>query len=238
MNPLLQETKLLNFSDSTIQALLQKHQWQILDDVKKVEAIYNFVRDEILFGYNESDTISASQVLADGYGQCNTKSTLLMALLRAVGVENRIHGFLIDKALQKGSISGISYWFAPEEILHSWVEVKLDTEWYNLEGVIIDKKYLQGLQKKFSNKQGTFCGYGVYTDNFSNPNIDWHLNHTYIQDKGIVKDLGIFNIPDQFYDEHSQKISAFKQFLYRNIARKRINQTVSQIRALADNNAL
>ncbi len=238
MNPLLQETKLLNFSDSTIQALLKKRQWQVLDDVKKVAAIYNFVRDEILFGYNESDTIAASQVLIDGYGQCNTKSTLLMALLRAVGVENRIHGFLIDKALQKGSMSGMSYWFAPKEILHSWVEVKLDAEWYNLEGVIIDKKYLQGLHKKFPNKQTTFCGYGVYTDNFSNPNIDWHLNHTYIQDKGIVQDLGIFNTPDQFYDEHSQKISALKQFLYSNIARRRINQTVSQIRAMTDNNAL
>ncbi len=238
MNPLLQETKLLNFSDSTIQTLLKKRQWQILDDVKKVEAIYNFVRDEILFGYNENDAIVASQVLADGYGQCNTKSTLLMALLRAVGVENRIHGFLIDKALQKGPISGISYWFAPKEILHSWVEVKVDAEWYNLEGVIIDKKYLQGLQKKFPDKQTTFCGYGVYTDHFNNPNIDWHLNHTYIQDKGIVKDLGIFNTPDQFYDEHHQKISAFKQFLYSNVARQRINQTVAQIRAMADNNAL
>ena len=37
---------------------------------------YNYVRDDVLFGYNIDDGISASKVLADGYGQCNTKGTL------------------------------------------------------------------------------------------------------------------------------------------------------------------
>jgi len=78
-----------------------------LDIVSKVKTIYNFVRDEIKFGNNVSDDISASQVLKDGYGQCNTKATLLMALLRATDVPNRIHGFTIDKTLQKGAITGI-----------------------------------------------------------------------------------------------------------------------------------
>lgn len=41
------------------------------------------VRDDIVFGYNIDDEIPASKVLADGYGQCNTKGTLFMALLRA-----------------------------------------------------------------------------------------------------------------------------------------------------------
>ncbi|MEE9438693.1 MAG: transglutaminase domain-containing protein, partial [Saprospiraceae bacterium] len=91
---------------------------------------------EIRFGYNKSDNIPASKVLSDGYGQCNTKSTLLMALLRAVGIPNRIHGFTIDKALQKGAITGIWYKLAPKNILHSWVEVLINDKWYFLEGVI------------------------------------------------------------------------------------------------------
>lgn len=60
-----------------------------------------------LFGYNISDDITAEQVLKDGYGQCNTKGTLFMALLRAVNVPCRIHAFTIDKALQKGAMTGI-----------------------------------------------------------------------------------------------------------------------------------
>ena len=39
------------------------------------------------------------KVLADGYGQCNTKGTLFMALLRACNIPCRVHGFTIDKKI-------------------------------------------------------------------------------------------------------------------------------------------
>ncbi|MFT5529960.1 MAG: transglutaminase-like putative cysteine protease, partial [Alteromonadaceae bacterium] len=45
------------------------------------------------------DDISASDVLADGYGQCNTKGNLLMALLRGLGIQCRFQGFTIDQQL-------------------------------------------------------------------------------------------------------------------------------------------
>jgi transglutaminase-like putative cysteine protease len=67
--------------------------------------VYDFVRNEIAFGYNAGDELPASAVLADGIGQCNTKATLLMALMRAVGIACRFHGFTIDKPLQKGAIT-------------------------------------------------------------------------------------------------------------------------------------
>lgn len=85
--------------------------------------VYNFVRDNIAFGYNASDDLTASTVLSDGIGQCNTKGTLLMALLRAVGVPCQFHGFTIDTALQRGAITGVAYQLAPRNIIHSWIEV-------------------------------------------------------------------------------------------------------------------
>ena len=36
-------------------------------------------------------------------------------------------------------MTGIVYRNAPQEILHSWVEVLLDGRWYELEGFILDK---------------------------------------------------------------------------------------------------
>ena len=42
--------------------------------------------------------------MADGTGQCHTKSTLLMASLRAVGISWRFHGFTISKPLWKASL--------------------------------------------------------------------------------------------------------------------------------------
>ncbi len=230
MKKLLKETKILDYSNGKIQELIERRNWKQLNDVEKVKAIYNFVRDEIELGYSARDDIPASKVLADGYGQCNTKSTLLMAILRAVGIENRIHGFTIDKALQKGAISGIGYILSPRNILHSWTEVKVNDNWYNLEGVVIDKTYLTALQEKFSDCHTTFCGFGVYTDNFKNPNIDWDLNNTYIQDKGINQDLGTFDSPDEFHAKHQQKLNPFKQWAYSHIVRHRINSNVRRIR--------
>ena len=125
--------------------------------------------DEIKFGYNIDDSVSASKVLKDGYGQCNTKGTLFMALLRGVGIPCRVHGFTIDKKLQKGAMTGFVYANAPKNIFHSWVEVYYQNNWYELEAFILDIEYLQKLQKINSGCVGAFCGYGVAVDDFKNP---------------------------------------------------------------------
>jgi len=230
MNNYLKETKILDYSNISIQKLLEQKQWAKLDTITQTKAIYDFVRDEVKFGYNVSDDIPASEVLRDGYGQCNTKASLLMALYRAIGIPNRIHGFTINKALQKGAITGIWYKLSPPNILHSWVEVLIREKWYFLEGVILDKPYITKLQTKNSNCKTTFCGYGVYTDNFDNPPIEWNLNHTFIQDKGISQDFGLFDTPDELYAIHQQKLNAFKKCFFRTVVRHRMNKNVRLIR--------
>ena len=106
MEKYLRETKMLDYSNKNIQRLIQERNWNDIEEFERLKSIYNFVRDEILFGYNIDDNISASKVLADGYGQCNTKGTLFMALLRACNIPCRVHGFTIDKELQKGAMTG------------------------------------------------------------------------------------------------------------------------------------
>lgn len=229
-NNYLKATRILDYSDLAIQELLQQRQWEQLETTARVKAIYNYVRDEIKFGYNISDDIPASEILKDGYGQCNTKATLLMTLLRATGIPNRIHGFTIDKALQKGAITGIWYQLSPQNILHSWVEILVNGTWYFLEGVILDKPYLTRLQEINSDCTTTFCGYGAYTDNFNNPPIEWNLNNTFIQDKGINQDFGLFDTPDEFYAKHQQKLNAFKKFIFQKIVRHQMNRNVDKIR--------
>lgn len=229
-NPYLKETRLLNYSHPTIQHLIAARKWKNLDTVSQIKAIYNYVRDEIKFGYNLSDDLPASEILKDGYGQCNTKATLLMALLRAVGVPNRIHGFTIDKALQKGAIMGLWYHLSPKNILHSWVEVYTNNHWYYLEGVILDKEYLNQLKEKFKDCKTTFCGYGAYTDRFDNPPIEWQLNNTFIQDKGINQDFGLFKTPDDFYTQHQQRLGFLKKWMFRYIIRHSMNRNVEKIR--------
>lgn len=230
MSDYLKVTPLLDFNSKDIQDLIQSRKWQNLNDYHKIEQIYNFVKDEIAFGYNQMDAMRASAILKEGFGQCNTKSILLMALLRGVGIPCRLHGFTIDKALQKGAISGIWYKLAPQEIIHSWVEIQYEDEWLNLEGFILDQAYLKSVQDQFRAREIPFKGYGIATDNFKYPQIKWCGTNTYIQKEGISKDFGVFDQPDTFFSKYGQALSPIKQFVFKHITRHNMNRNVDKIR--------
>lgn len=230
MEKYLQETKMLDFSNNDIQQLIADKGWILQTDFEKIKSIYEYVRDKIKFGYNIDDSIPASRVLSDGYGQCNTKGTLFMALLRAVHIPCRVHGFTIDKKLQKGAMTGIVYKFSPNNVFHSWVEVYLDGVWYELEAFILDKEYLHKLQTANLDCEGAFCGYGVAVKDFKHPIIDFNRNNTYIQSEGINQDFGIYDSPDELLQEHQQEMSIIKAFAYRNLGRHLMNRNVRKIR--------
>ena len=154
-----------------------------------------------------------------------------MSLLRALGIAYRIHGFIIEKQLQKGAVTGIFYLMTPHNIIHSWVEVYHQNKWLNLEGIILDQKYLTQLQNKFSQVEGAFSGYGVATKDFKNPQIDWLGSDTYIQKEGINNDLDRFNNPNDFYDKNGSNLSGIKKWLYTSFIRKLMNLNVSNIRS-------
>ena len=230
MDKYLKETKMLNYSNANIQQLIRERRWKNINEFERLKSIYDFVRDEILFGYNIDDNVPASKVLADGYGQCNTKGTLFMAILRACNIPCRVHGFTIDKKLQKGAMTGIVYRNAPQNVFHSWVEVYFEDRWYELEAFILDKKYLQKLQEKNSDCKGAFCGYGVAVKDFKNLIIDFDRNNTYIQSEGINQDFGVYDSPDDLLKAHHQEMSAIKAFLYKHFGRHLMNRNVKKIR--------
>lgn len=225
-----QSTALLDYDHTAIRTLIKQRGWMQLGEHARIGAVYNFVRDDISFGYNASDDLPASTVLADGIGQCNTKGTLLMALLRAVGVACRFHGFTIDKTLQKGAITGIAYQLAPPSIIHSWVEIWTEAKWIRLEGFILDRKYLRALQRRFVDHRGAFCGYGAATPNLQKPPVDWIGKDTFIQKDGINKDFGLFDSPDDFYAQHGVNLSGIKRWVYKRVIRHSMNRNVQRIR--------
>ena len=229
-NAYLSQTHMLDYDNYKIQELIRERGWRELPEFERIRSIYNFIRDEIRFGYNVDDSIPASKVLKDGYGQCNTKGTLFMALLRAVGVPCRVHGFTIRKELQEGAMTGFVYKQAPKNIFHSWVEVYLEGKWYELEAFIIDKDYLGKLQQKNSNCTGAFCKYGVGVEDFKNPVIDFNRNNTYIQSTGINQDFGIYDSPDELLKEHHQEMGFIKKLAFRYYGRHMMNRNVKKIR--------
>lgn len=226
----LEKTKMLNFDAPAIRSLLREKNWQSLEDFQKIKAIYEYVQNDIKFGFNSSDNLTAEQVLVDGIGQCNTKGTLLMCLLRACGIACRLHGFDVQKDFQCGATTGLISLLAPNLIVHTWVEVYYQGVWYALEGVITDKNYLRGIQRKYHNHKGVFMKYGIATKDLQHPEIEWNANDTYIQKEAIVHDYGVFISPDEFFQEHQQRLNFIKKFLYSRIAVKIMTRNLEKIR--------
>ncbi|WP_431026821.1 transglutaminase-like domain-containing protein [Lysinibacillus sp. LZ02] len=229
LNEFLKRTPMLDFQHPCIQKVVKQQGWRNLSEKEKIAQIYDFVRNDIKFGYNSGDDITASQVLQDGYGQCNTKSTLLMALLRAVDIPCRIQGFYIDKKMQKGALTGLVYFFAPEKVVHAWTEVYVEEQWLALEGVIIDDRYLQQVKDRLSCVNNGYIGYGIAVEQKENINLCFNGQSTYIQSFSITDKLGIFTSPDEFFQRYNNTKIFVKRVLF-NFLRKRINRRLERIR--------
>lgn len=227
-HPHLTVTPLLDFNIPAIESLVSARGWRELSAYDRIGAAYDFVRNEIAFGYNRTDTLTASQVLRDGYGQCNTKATLLMALLRSLAIPCRLHGFTIHKSLQRGIVPEAVYWLSPTDILHSWVEVYYHGDWLQLEGCILDDAVLHALQREFPD-QTTLCAYGAGTTCLQHPAVEWTGTDTYIQQTGINADLGVFDQPDYFYAKH-QQLTGLRGWFYKIVVRHWMNRRVAAIR--------
>jgi hypothetical protein len=229
MEQYLKETRLLDFHAPVFCDFVRRREWLAWPEFERIGGIYDYVRNEIPFGYNHRDDIPASCVFEEGYGQCNTKGTLFMALLRKCGIPCRFHAFTVDKRLQKGIIPPLAYALAPCTIIHSWVEIFRKHRWVAMEGVILDRAFLEEVQKRFLSGS-RFWGYAVATDRLANPPIEWNGSDTYIQKDAILGDLGIYDSPDVFYRSHGANLSGVKALFYRYVVRKRMNARVSAIR--------
>ncbi len=230
MENYLKDTAMLNYHAQEIVDLIDARKWNDLNEFEKIGAIYDHVQNSILLGYNKYDNLTATQVIADGIGQCNTKATLLMALLRAVGIPCRLHGTKVTKVFQRSLMPKIMAKLAPPLIVHTWAEVYYDGAWLSLEGVITDKAYISGLQKLNPEHKGKFFDYAVAVEDFGNLQIDWIGKDTTVQGQAVVEDLGIFDTPDEFYAEYKQAYRGLKKFMYENIGRKIMTKKVAKIR--------
>lgn len=226
----LSHTPLLDFDHPLIVGLIEHRQWPSLSEEQRIRQVYNFVKDEIVFGYNVPDIMPASQILAAGRGECNSKALLFMALLRGCDIRCRFHAFMVDKTLQKGVMPPFLHWLVAPEIQHSWVEVQFQDEWIKLEGLILDKAYLSAVQEMFADTQDELCAYAVATPHLHHPQTEWTGGDTYIQRTAITEDLGVYDSPDQFYRDHPTNVSGLRALIFRLLFLRGLNANVRRIR--------
>jgi hypothetical protein len=132
--------------------------------LERLEALFYFVRDQIRFAFpttwSEWDRVSASRVLDAGFGYCNTKATLMVALCRACGVHARVHYGFIDARIMRGIFPSFSFPFLPKSGPHSWTEVELDGEWKPIDSYINDEPLYRAARARLEGS-GRSLGYSL-----------------------------------------------------------------------------
>lgn len=208
-------------------------------DKDKIQNIFNYVRDEIAFGFPANgDIMRASQTIVLKMGQCNTKSTLFLALCKAAGIPARIHFSTIKKEIQRGLFTGIAYRIMPDTLSHSWIEVKTDGEWIRIDSYINDKGfYAAGKYQLKKRKWNT--GFSISCTS-GESSADLNLNEEkFVQMDAVIDDHGVWDEPMDYYNSslYKNRPGFIKLCMYRLMV-GRINRRVKKLRIECFSNGL
>lgn len=154
----LAPTKLVQSDHPDIIALVRRVAPDDLPPAEKATRIFNFVRDEIKFGFGPRFyDHTASQIAALRRGYCNTKGTLIVAMLRAAGIPARQVFVDIDASILFGIVDpGTPF------VDHSYVEIRLGHKWVATDAYIVDSKLFTAAQRRLT-AEGKSLGYGVHS---------------------------------------------------------------------------
>lgn len=198
----------------------------------KIEKLFYFVRDEILFGFPaDGDLVRASDTLLLGFGQCNTKGTLFLALCKASGIPARLHFSLIRKEIQRGLFTGIAYRLMPPLISHAWIEVYVDGDWHRLDSYINDERFYEA-GKAALRACGWDTGFSVACSS-GESSAAFNLDaERFVQMDAVVEDQGVWDEPSDYYASpaYRNRPGALRLLVYRLLVGG-INRTVQRLRA-------
>jgi transglutaminase-like putative cysteine protease len=223
--------RLADFDHPLVQTTATKLTVGVSEPRDKLERIFLFVRDRILFGFPpEGDFVKASETIKRGYGQCNTKGILFLSLCKAAGIPARIHYSRISKNIQRGFFTGIIYWLMPDEISHSWLEVEIDGKWHPVDTYINDLRLHREAVRELQRRVWE-TGFSVSRAD-GEPSADLVLDEAhYSQMAAVIGDHGIWDEPAQYLNgsEYLNRVGPIRQWLYR-LFLPMINRRVRRLR--------
>lgn len=163
-----------------------------------IRSIFYFLRDEIRYG-RKNLYFRASQVLEEGMGNCTNKSTVLVAMARALNIPARLHYYAIRKEGIKSVTHPLLYPLTPKVVaLNCRADVYLDGSWVSLE-TELDPNLFKGLVKR----------------GLMDPiEIDWDGQHdTTFLEPYTEKDLGVFVSAEPALDAFFDSLPFWKRKL-------------------------
>ena len=160
-----------------------------LGERDKAVACFHFVRSLDFRCAYDPGHVTARQVLGEGAGDSHTKATLMVSLLRALGIPARVRFVSLTPALLSGLVN------AETGIGHAFTEVHLAGEWLGLDAYVVDRELQLAACARLV-REGRCCGYTVHLGGAA----DWDgaqsaFGHFNARDPGSLpqRDFGTFD---------------------------------------------
>ena len=192
----LGSTRLLDLEDPKLR--IQAMSLTQLSDtvIQKVVAIHEFIKAMPFGCVAGFDHVPAAAVLRTGYGDCHTKGTLFVAMLRCVGLPARLRFVTLSGEFLFGIITP-----PKNTVIHAIGEVYLDERWVQTDAYVTDVG-LESSAEKLLLGQGRRLGYGIHLDGARQWDAfnDAHGQSAPSDEASLpVRDWGVAHDPEQFY---------------------------------------
>lgn len=198
--------------------------------IDKVESIFNYVRDEIRFGFPPKwDQVKASETLKYRLGYCNTKATLFRALCEAIDIPARIHTGHIEIKIMRGIFPSFAFPFLPSSGGHSWMEIEVDGEWKPIDSYINDKPFYERALKRLQ-ERGRTTAYsislarGVSSCEFNFGEKGFVHMGAVVDDHGTLDDYSEYMSSEKYYSMNRVELMSYP------IIAKMSNRNIERIR--------
>ncbi len=221
-------TRLLDLDDPKLRIQAMRITQLATSETQKAVFVHDFVKS-LPFGCVAGfDHVPAGAVLKAGRGDCHTKGTLFVAMLRSVGVAARLRFVTLSSAFLKGIID------VPDTITHAVAEVYLDGRWVQTDTYVTDT-LLETHAMQLLEQQGSQIGYGIHIrgNHFWDGRHAAHAQYTESDAASMpVHDWGVAHDPEHFYgskDHEALKLGWLTRVKWM-LAAALVNRRVEQLR--------
>lgn len=222
----LANTPLLNTHHPKIRLLAIKLTQLQSGERKKALACFEHIR-QLPFGcLGDGTGVSSLTVLKSARGDCHTKSTLLVALLRSIDIPARLRFVTLKPDFLRGILD-----LGGQPVEHCCAEVWMDEQWVPIDSHVVDPPLAKAAKRRLA-EEGRALGYGVHALG----QTQWDgrspsFGQFSEQDSASlpIRDWGVYDDPYQFYSStpyvHSKLgwASRMMWMLGANVVNRRVN---------------
>lgn len=223
-------TPLLDLEDPKLRIRVLRLTQLATSAADKAVRIHDYIKSLPFGCVSESQNVKSGVVLRAGLGDCHSKGTLFVSMLRLVGIPARLRFVSLSSQFLEGIIS-----LPGTQITHAVAEAYLGGKWIQVDTYVTDETF-EGHALDRLRAKGDTLGFGMHSgaQRYWSGNTSAHGQYTSRDPQSLpTRDLGVAHDPEHFYQGNASAsakngwISRFKWM----IAAKVINHRVKKIRA-------